>query len=138
MDSLAESVIGKGRIIMNSEFCIAVHGLVFLKLKKQCLSSEALAENICTNPARVRKVMAKLKKAGLVSTKEGSEGGYSLAKNAQQITLKQISAALQIVDAQHLPRIDGHGIVVGGRTDGETQVGLVGDQIGRASCRERV
>ena len=40
--------------------------------------------------------MAKLKKAGLVSTKEGSEGGYSLAKNAQQITLKQISAALQI------------------------------------------
>ena len=60
MDSLAESVIGKGRIIMNSEFCIAVHGLVFLKLKKQCLSSEALAENICTNPARVRKVMAKL------------------------------------------------------------------------------
>ena len=31
---------------MNSEFCIAVHGLVFLKLKKQCLSSEALAENI--------------------------------------------------------------------------------------------
>ena len=72
MDSLAESVIGKGRIIMNSEFCIAVHGLVFLKLKKQCLSSEALAENICTNPARVRKVMAKLKKAGLVSTKEGS------------------------------------------------------------------
>lgn len=66
------------------------------KIKKQCLSSEALAENICTNPARVRKVMAKLKKAGLVSTKEGSEGGYSLAKNAQQITLKQISAALQI------------------------------------------
>ena len=40
MDSLAESVIGKGRIIMNSEFCIAVHGLVFLKLKKQCLSLE--------------------------------------------------------------------------------------------------
>lgn len=40
--------------------------------------------------------MAKLKKAGLVSTKEGSEGGYSLAKNAEQITLNQISAALQI------------------------------------------
>ena len=35
--------------------------------------------------------------------------------------------ALPDVDAQHLPRIDGHGIVVGGRTDGETQVGLVDD-----------
>ena len=96
MDSLAESVIGKGRIIMNSEFCIADSRPGIFKIKKQCLSSEALAENICTNPARVRKVMAKLKKAGLVSTKEGSEGGYSLAKNAEQITLKQISAALQI------------------------------------------
>lgn len=96
MDSLAGSVIGKEKIFMNSEFCIAVHGLVFLKLKKQCLSSEALAENICTNPARVRKVMAKLKKADLVSTKGGSEGGYTLAKNAEQITLKQISVALQI------------------------------------------
>lgn len=81
---------------MNSEFCVAVHGLVFLNLKGQCLSSEALAENICTNPARVRKVMAKLKKAGLVSTKEGSDGGYSLEKAAEEISLRQISEALDI------------------------------------------
>ncbi len=81
---------------MNSEFCVAVHGLVFLNLKGQCLSSEALAENICTNPARVRKVMAKLKKAGLVSTKEGSDGGYSLEKAAGEISLRQVSGALEI------------------------------------------
>ena len=46
---------------MTSEFAIAVHALVYLNHKGETVSSEALAENICTNPARVRKVMAKLK-----------------------------------------------------------------------------
>lgn len=61
---------------MTSEFGMAVHALTFLNHKGEIVSSEALAKNICTNPARVRKVMAKLKKAGLVDTKEGLEGGY--------------------------------------------------------------
>ena len=59
---------------MTSEFAIAVHALVYLNHKGETVSSEALAENICTNPARVRKVMAKLKKAGLVATRRGSTG----------------------------------------------------------------
>ena len=54
---------------MTSEFGIAVHAMVFLHHKGDMVSSEVLAENICTNPARVRKVMARLKRAGLVSTK---------------------------------------------------------------------
>ena len=61
---------------MNSAFCVAVHALVYLNHKARQLTSEELAENICTNPARVRKIMAVLKKAGLVETKEGSVGGY--------------------------------------------------------------
>ena len=59
-------------------------------------SSEELAENICTNPARVRKVMAKLKKAGFVKTKEGSEGGYLFDQDADRVTLDQIAQALEI------------------------------------------
>ena len=47
---------------MTSDYCVAVHALVYLNHKAKVLSSEELAENICTNPARVRKVMAKLKK----------------------------------------------------------------------------
>lgn len=42
------------------------------------VSSEVLAENICTNPARVRKVMAQLKRAGLVETHEGAVGVTAL------------------------------------------------------------
>ena len=61
---------------MTSEFGIAVHAMVFLHHKGDMVSSEVLAENICTNPARVRKVLAQLKRAGLVETHEGAVGGY--------------------------------------------------------------
>ena len=81
---------------MTSDYCVAVHALVYLNHKAKVLSSEELAENICTNPARVRKVMAKLKKAGFVKTKEGSEGGYLFGQDADRVTLDQIAQALEI------------------------------------------
>lgn len=79
---------------MSSEFCIAVHALVFLNRKACILSSTELAKNICTNPARIRKIMVKLKKAGLISTKEGLDGGYFLKADPKDITLFQVSEAL--------------------------------------------
>ena len=81
---------------MTSDYCVAVHALVYLNHKAKVLSSEELAENICTNPARVRKVMAKLKKAGFVKTMEGSEGGYLFDQDADRVTLDQIAQALEI------------------------------------------
>lgn len=80
---------------MTSEFTIAVHALVYLEHKNTTLSSEALAENVCTNPARIRKVMACLKRAGFVSTKEGMNGGYQMAMTAADITLAEIGKALK-------------------------------------------
>ncbi len=79
---------------MKSDFCVAVHLLVFLNHKGRSLSSEELAENICTNAARVRKVAAKLKTAGLIETKEGVEGGYRFVGDAAKVTLEQVRAAL--------------------------------------------
>ena len=55
---------------MDSSFNLAIHALVCLSHSGRSLSSEALAENICTNPTRVRRVMAGLKKAGMVETRE--------------------------------------------------------------------
>lgn len=81
---------------MKSDFCVAVHALVFLNHKAKVLSSEELAENICTNPARVRKVMARLKKAGLVETKEGMVGGYRFTNPAEKVTLTLVAKALDI------------------------------------------
>ena len=45
---------------MNSEFIIALHALAYLRYRNTKVSSEELAKSICTNPARIRKVMAKL------------------------------------------------------------------------------
>ena len=37
---------------MKSDFSVAVHALVYLSVKGCTLSSDALADNICTNAAR--------------------------------------------------------------------------------------
>lgn len=81
---------------MKSDFCVAVHALVYLNHKKHILSSEQLAENICTNPARVRKIMAVLKKHNMVETKEGIDGGYQIIQDAETITLDKIAEILQV------------------------------------------
>lgn len=81
---------------MNSDFNVAVHALVYMEHKAVTLSSDELAENICTNPARVRKVLAKLKKAGFLVTKEGADGGYQLAKSGEEITLREVGEAMEL------------------------------------------
>ncbi len=80
---------------MNGDLTLAVHALVFLNHKKETVSSDMLADNICTHPARVRKVMAQLKKAELVETKEGRpSGGYLFNLDAAKLTLKDIAKAV--------------------------------------------
>lgn len=82
---------------MNSDFNIAVHALVYLSHKACSLTSSELAENVCANPARVRKVLSSLKRAGLVEAKEGGAGGgYCIGRRALEITLEDVSDALEV------------------------------------------
>lgn len=78
---------------MNSDFVLAVHALVYLNHKKTELSSGALAENICTNPVRVRRVMSKLHKAALVET-GGGRSGYSFTLKPEDVDLNMVARAL--------------------------------------------
>lgn len=80
---------------MTGELNVAVHALVYLYHKNMILASDVLAENVCTNPARIRKILAKMKKAGFVDTKEGINGGYFLIREAGSITLKDVCIALE-------------------------------------------
>ncbi len=73
---------------------VAVHALVFLDHHDYKVSSEELAENICTNPARVRKIMAKLCKAGLAQGHAGVVGGYEIARDGYQVTLLEVFDAV--------------------------------------------
>lgn len=72
---------------MKSDFIVAVHALVYLTHLGTLVSSDELARNICTNPVRVRKIMGKLKKLGLVETKEGHVGGYAAVSGTEKATL---------------------------------------------------
>ena len=81
---------------MTSEFAIAVHALVYLNHRQQTVSREALESNVCTNPSRERKVMAKFNLAGIISTKEGLEGGYHFEKDSSCVNLRQVCDALEV------------------------------------------
>ncbi|RKD13199.1 Rrf2 family transcriptional regulator [Pelobium manganitolerans] len=72
----------------NGRFAIATHILVLLcKNERELLSSDYIASSININPVLVRKEISVLKKAGVVSSKEGKNGGCYLAKKASDINL---------------------------------------------------
>lgn len=80
---------------MTAEFIVAVHSVVYLNHYKKRVSSEELAKDICTNPARVRKVMNLLKKAGIVEVHGGASGGYEFVKRADCLSLYDLFCATE-------------------------------------------
>ncbi|MCH4178826.1 MAG: Rrf2 family transcriptional regulator [Megasphaera sp.] len=79
---------------MTSEFAIAVHAITYLNHKQESLSSEQIAENVCVHPVRIRKILARLKKAGLIVTKEGTHGGYHFEQDPAAVDLYTICQAV--------------------------------------------
>lgn len=78
-------------VSVNSEFTIAVHSLAFLaSVPDHMASSELIAKNVCTHPARIRKVMSSMRKHGFVKTKEGIGGGYIFDRDPREVTLAQV------------------------------------------------
>lgn len=76
---------------MNSEFTIAIHSLTLLAYRPDRMAtSDVIADNVCTHPARVRKVMSRLRSAGYIKAKEGAGGGFMLAADPAQIKLGEI------------------------------------------------
>lgn len=79
---------------MTAEFPLAVHGLVYLLHTNRLTTSTELANNICTNPARVRKVMAMLHRANLIQAGRGKGSGYCCMQHTGAVTLKRVLLAL--------------------------------------------
>ncbi|WP_113654827.1 Rrf2 family transcriptional regulator [Pedobacter namyangjuensis] len=75
----------------NGRFAIALHLLTLLdQAKGELLSSEYLAGSININPVLVRKELSSLRKHGFVQSKEGKNGGSTLAVSAKEITLAAV------------------------------------------------
>lgn len=81
---------------MNARFQIATHILTLLYHSNgEVLSSDYISGSVNANPALIRKELSNLRKHGLVASKEGKTGGYTLNKSAEQITLGDVYAAVK-------------------------------------------
>ncbi len=82
---------------INTKFSAAIHCLVLLELFQDGgdpLTSELIAKSVGTNPVVVRRILSKLKQAGLIRAQAGCPG-YQLAKDAGTVTLLDIYRAVQ-------------------------------------------
>ena len=82
---------------VNTQFSIAVHLMAGLAWRRgRDTTSAELAASVNTSPSFVRRVLARLSKAGLVETATGKAGACWLAKDARTVSLLDI---YQAVDA---------------------------------------
>ena len=58
------------------------------------LSASTIADRYSLPRSFVEKILHQLKQAGLVSSTQGRKGGYRLAQNPHQITVRQVLEAL--------------------------------------------
>ena len=78
----------------SSRFSVALHLLAHLVEAPEPQTSEALAGCVRTNPVVVRRTLAGLREAGLVTSSRGPGGGWSLARPPAEVTLRDVYGAL--------------------------------------------
>lgn len=80
----------------NSRFAVSLHILTLLeRAGSELLSSEYMAVSININPAMVRKELSNLRNHGFVESREGKNGGSSLARAAKDINLGEVYHAVR-------------------------------------------
>ncbi|MFY9232023.1 MAG: Rrf2 family transcriptional regulator [Candidatus Nanopelagicales bacterium] len=79
----------------NSRLSLALHTLSHMAGSPDCMrTSGDIAEHAGTNPVVVRRVLGKLREAGLLTSEKGHAGGWLLARKPQDITLADVYLAL--------------------------------------------
>jgi Rrf2 family protein len=93
---------------ISCRFSVAVHILSLLSLNKNAhCTSEWIAASVNTNPVIIRRIIGKLKKAGLVNVRSGTGGAY-LQKDLEEITLLDVYRAVEVVEEGELFQIHEH------------------------------
>lgn len=71
-----------------------LHAVLHMAEHDMPMTSEALAAHMMTNPVVVRRIMAGLREAGIVTSAKGHGGGWTLACDLRKVTLRDIYEAL--------------------------------------------
>ncbi|MGH1417079.1 MAG: RrF2 family transcriptional regulator [Pelagimonas sp.] len=79
----------------NSRLSLALHTLSHMAGDPDHVRTSAdIAKHAGTNPVVVRRVLGKLREAGLLTSEKGHAGGWRLARAPQDITLADVYLAL--------------------------------------------
>ncbi len=78
----------------NTRFAVGVHLLTSLAYMGGTMTSEELAGSVVTNAVVLRRILARLEKAGLVTGHPGRKGGFALARPVSAITLLDVHRAV--------------------------------------------
>jgi Rrf2 family protein len=71
-----------------------LHLLLHMAAAEKPVTSEALAKMMHTNPVVVRRILAGLRKHGLVRSEKGHGGGWRLVRDLDSVTLYDIYVAI--------------------------------------------
>ena len=84
---------------ISSRFTIALHIFACVDVFKdeRKVTSDFLAESINTNPVVIRKILAQLKNAGLITVARGT-GGIELTRDLSEITFYDVYEAIGAVE----------------------------------------
>lgn len=84
-------------MLSSSRFVVAVHVLSLLAKNagQGPMCSSAIAESVGTNPVVIRRMMSELEKAGLINSTSGRSGGFALSREACNISLACVYAAVE-------------------------------------------
>jgi Rrf2 family protein len=79
----------------NTQFALAVHVLTMLAgLPRELQTSEGMAASAGSNPVHLRRVLGRLRKAGLVASRPGPGGGWQLVRPPEATTLADVWGAM--------------------------------------------
>ncbi len=89
--------------MINSDFALSVHTILLLSAYQgELLTSSRLSELLKVHPVRIRKVLLKMKNKGLITSKEGINGGFSISCDISKVSLKELYLLNQ--DDLHKPK----------------------------------
>ena len=78
----------------NSQLSGVLHVLLHMAERDGPMTSEVLAKAMDTNPVVIRRIMAGLRDQGYVRSEKGHGGGWTLARDLSEVTLRDVYTAI--------------------------------------------
>jgi DNA-binding IscR family transcriptional regulator len=78
----------------DSRLSAILHTVLHMAEAGRAMTSAELAKHMNTNPVVVRRAMAGLRKAGIVRSEKGRGGGWEIACDLAQVSLRQVHDAI--------------------------------------------